>query len=186
MAELDFQEHASEFSQNDVLQRLANAIDAGGAPPSGEIKKAKKAYRDLEADQIDVFFAGKSWSEITLSSLQRDYRGDPSACLGFMNRAAFWYYVPAFIQICILDPYDADTIYETTLWHLTPSASDMSFTMFSDSTATLSRQQKEAISCAIAYMAREEDAATEHDNLAKHALNEFWGKYLPRSRSNRR
>src|SRR5262249_32601998 len=73
----------------------------------------------LEAQGIEQFFRGKKWTEITLASLRKDYRGDPSACMTFMTPQAFRYYLPLFMTICLEHGIDADMILLSTIWRLT-------------------------------------------------------------------
>ncbi len=94
-----------------------------------------------------------------------------------MNREAFWYYVPSLLRICVLDFYDADAIYETTLWHLTPSTSNVLPDEFEEFAGLLSQEQKEAIACGISYIAQHARLAGELDNLAERALIEYWERY---------
>lgn len=74
--------------------------------PSGRLVKGSQA----EALQIQDFFAGKRWQEITLDALQKEYVGDGSACLWFMTPLVAAYYLPAYLKIAALTYAEADAI----------------------------------------------------------------------------
>jgi hypothetical protein len=69
----------------------------------------------LEAKEIESFLKGKHWEDITLESLRHNPPMDPSACLSFMTREAFHYYLPAFLIITIDWKHEADVIPEFTV-----------------------------------------------------------------------
>ena len=104
-------------SVGEVIEELVTSFPSYPMLNSDEIHDTDDS---LEAKQVGEFFAGRRWDEITLQLLRRSYVGDPAACLGFMRRSTFLYYLPAYLRICAKDGYKADAIFETTLWRLTP------------------------------------------------------------------
>ncbi|MGH7208827.1 MAG: DUF6714 family protein [Nitrospiraceae bacterium] len=69
----------------------------------------------LEAKEIESFFKGKRWEEITLESLKTNPPMDSSAGLSFMTKEAFQYYLPAYLMIAIDHKSEADVIPEFTI-----------------------------------------------------------------------
>ena len=79
------------------------------------------AGSSFEAQDVQEFFKGKHWEEITLHSLRHDYQGDPSACLNMMTPEAFRYYLPTYLFIAIDGQPESDVLPEFTVYALTPS-----------------------------------------------------------------
>ena len=69
----------------------------------------------LEAKEIEKFFKGKRWEDITLESLKSNPPMDPSAGLSFMTKEAFQYYLPAYLMITLDYKREADVIPEFTI-----------------------------------------------------------------------
>jgi hypothetical protein len=75
----------------------------------------------LEGQEVADFLRGKRWKDVTLTSLQSEYVGDGSACLGFLSPAAFRYYLPAYMLIAVDHYYNADVIADSAWSSLNPS-----------------------------------------------------------------
>ncbi|PRE50619.1 DUF6714 family protein [Burkholderia multivorans] len=64
----------------------------------------------IESCTVDDFFRGKRRFDITIKELKESYECDESACLTFMEPAAFSFFLPLFIKIAICDYDDAGNI----------------------------------------------------------------------------
>lgn len=67
---------------------------------------------DLEREEIQKFYYGKTWEEVLNNSNQ--INND----LTFMLPIAIAQYIPAFMIYCIDNPNDADTLLESLSWFL--------------------------------------------------------------------
>lgn len=95
------------MSDEEIARLIAAAFDHGkpNRPPQQLIRSSS-----VEAKQVQDFFAGRRWQEITFESLQNDYVGDGGACLWFMTPEAAAYYMPAYLRIAALQYEQADSI----------------------------------------------------------------------------
>jgi hypothetical protein len=113
------------IERHEVERAIENAFASLDAPPRESIGYDSTGY-DLESNAVRDFFWGKTWSQVTLIGLRRDYPGDASACLGFMTNEAFRYYLPAYLVMCIKEGLeDLDSCLSSTIDCLTlPTSED--------------------------------------------------------------
>ncbi len=74
----------------------------------------KKQYPDYEGNQIEKFFKGKKWDEIS-----RDILASENSAPGFFTKEAWRYYLPAYMILIIEDIKKADILAEIVVNYLT-------------------------------------------------------------------
>jgi hypothetical protein len=132
--------------------------------------------RSIEALQIQDFFRGKHWSEITLHALQHDYIGDGSACLWFMTPEAVIYYLPAYLLIACTEYYEADAISSELIYKFVRSATG-EVNNVSIALEKLTNKQNIAIARFLKFIS-DNFESKEPTDYASNALQLRWGKYL--------
>lgn len=82
------------------MSLLKEAISAAFADEPFMANPARVETR-IESEYLYVtrFFQGRRWSEVTVRTLRKKYRGPAGDCLGFMSDEAFCAFVPAFMFI---------------------------------------------------------------------------------------
>lgn len=137
---------------------------------------------NLEPKQIEAFFAGKTWPEITLRALQ-DYVGDEAACLSFMTPAAFRHYLPAYMLMVLEEFGAASGLVDSLLARLTPQdrvpgPKVYHADPFFERVAPLTVPEREAVAqFLLALLLAYSEAWLPSDSPAI-PLHLFWGQYL--------
>jgi hypothetical protein len=84
--------------QQDIEREFARV------PRPADTDLARSNPASGEARQVVAFLRGKDWRALTPDALLNEYVGDYRAILNFLSPAAFHYYLPAFLLLCL----DAD------------------------------------------------------------------------------
>lgn len=107
----------------------------------------------LEAKEIESFFRGKRWDEITLENLNGNPPMDPSAGPSFMTEQAFHYYLPAYLMITIDSKPEADVIPEFTVHRLSiPEIPEAERSWYRSRVARFTRTQRRAVKAVLEYV----------------------------------
>jgi hypothetical protein len=129
------------------LKKKINAAFPLDPAPSGLFDPT--SHFTPERQNIEAFFLGKKWNEITRSYLTENIH-DPNACLAMLSREAAIYYLPAFMNIALNFP--EETLTDFTLYTLSPSFRNPEvhgyFLYF---VSLLNIQQINTISCFVSY-----------------------------------
>lgn len=141
-------------------------------PPKGRLVKGVQ----IEAQQVQEFFAGRAWWEITLEALQKEYLGDGSACLWFMLPHAVAYYLPAYIRIAAMAYVEADAISAEFVIKLRRVAEGNGGD-FADALELLNDRQNAVIASVLERIAGEYETVGRIED-ASVALALRWGQYL--------
>ena len=107
----------------------------------------------LEAKEIESFFRGKRWEEITLENLNSNPPMDPSAGPSFMTEQAFHYYLPAYLMITIDSKPEADVIPEFTVHRLSiPEIAEAERSWYQSRVVRFTRAQRRAVKAVLEYV----------------------------------
>lgn len=132
----------------------------------------------LEAKEIENFLKGKHWEDVTLESLRSNPPMDPSACLSFMTREAFQYYLPAYLVITLDHKLEADVIPEFTIRALSiPEIPESNRVRYESRVATFTKAQRKAIRSVLEYV-REMFEELSHAGLYAPSLStiQYWSE----------
>lgn len=132
----------------------------------------------LEAKEIESFLKGKRWEDITLESLRSNPPMDPSACLSFMTREAFQYYLPAYLAITLDHKREADVIPEFTIRALSiPEIPASDRNRYESRLANFTTAQRKVIKSVLEY-AREMYEGLSHADLYAPSLStiQYWSE----------
>lgn len=88
----------------EILKDLDIAFGGLSIPPDGQIVYDNSGYH-LECNQIRAKFRNRHWKDISI----RDLEGEADS-LAFLTNEAFRFFLPAFIQVALLHPIQADLI----------------------------------------------------------------------------
>lgn len=155
-----------------IIAEVAHAF--GDDPPPLRCDLVES--NSLEAIQVRDFFAGKSWWQIDLASLQKDYVGDGSACLTFMSGQAFVYYLPSWLTIACGQFLQADAISSGLFSKLIRPIADQRHPQHLE-LLNLAVPKHRAIARALQFLSKHY-LAREIEDQAAQAVEMFWHKYL--------
>ncbi|WP_155641025.1 DUF6714 family protein [Burkholderia pseudomultivorans] len=99
----------------------------------------------IESCAVDDFFRGKRRFDITIKELKESYECDESACLTFMEPAAFSFFLPLFIKIATCDYDDAGNIPDSLVYKLHRMATGGENDWLNEVLRTYSKDQRDII-----------------------------------------
>ncbi|AIO35230.1 DUF6714 family protein [Burkholderia pseudomultivorans] len=99
----------------------------------------------VESCAVDDFFRGKRRFDITIKELKESYECDESACLTFMEPAAFSFFLPLFIKIATCDYDDAGNIPDSLVYKLHRMATGGENDWLNEVLRTYSKDQRDII-----------------------------------------
>jgi hypothetical protein len=162
---------------NETLGEIIDRAFGERAAPNGSLVKGSQ----IEAQQVQDFFAGKTWRKVTLEALQKEYVGDGSACLWFMAPLVAAYYLPAYLMITAVAYAEADAISAEFVIKLRRVAEGED-SDFAKALKLLSDEQNFAVSLVLKQVATQYEA-TGPIKDASLALALKWERYLTSSRN---
>lgn len=154
------------------LGEIIDRVFGESAVPNGSLVKGSQ----IEAQQVQDFFAGKTWRKVTLEALQKEYVGDGSACLWFMVPLVAAYYLPAYLKITALEYAEADAISAEFVIKLRRVAEGED-NDFAKALKSLNDEQNCAIALVLKQVATQYEAAGPIKD-ASVALALKWDRYL--------
>ncbi len=92
----------SRMLEKQLISRINEDFDSFGRPSFASYISSDCS----EAREIESYFKGKVWQEVTLDSLIDSYGSEGSECLGFLVSEAASYYLPSFMVISMKHMYD--------------------------------------------------------------------------------
>ncbi|GAA4041175.1 hypothetical protein GCM10022409_28980 [Hymenobacter glaciei] len=98
---------------NDIVDNLVRSFDHEPHPGEANIVYDNSGYH-LEAQAIRQAFTPFTWQAMPPELLHEE-----QSCLGFLSRAGFKYYLPAFMRLALTDYHRADMIPDNLVFSLT-------------------------------------------------------------------
>lgn len=160
------------INKNEIVQLIKEAFNNIPYPGDDNIVYENQYDENYEGNQMAKFFRGKRWQQITLKSLQNEYRCDGSSCLCFMSPQSFKYYLPAYMIIAVEKYEEADAIGDSAIYALSPPQDNDLIESWTQNISGFSEKQREAIVEFLQFM--HENYKIDDDSLIQ-ALT-YWHK----------
>jgi len=169
--------------KKEIVQLIEEAFADTAYPKSSDLVNSKMS----EPQEVQSFFEGKKWQEISWQSLHKgmEYGGD--IALIFMNNEAFHYFFPAFMLITIKNYEECDRVSDSTILKTTCSNNVQRNEQYINQRFEFfTLEQKKAIAHFLKYMVDVygEDFSTyewpgDYSNGSpQESLNVYWKKFL--------
>jgi hypothetical protein len=111
---------------NQKYQSIKNKIFdvfPASAPKNGILFPEQSSDAGHECHQVKLFLQGKMWKDLSRKNAAL-YAGDEDAILAFLSPFGFFYYLPAFLLMCI-EECDVDIYHSrSVVFYLTPTRSN--------------------------------------------------------------
>jgi hypothetical protein len=162
----------------DEIRAEIRAAFAARPYPGDDRLASGPSYSGDEGDEngdVERFFRGKDWREVTLDAILGGRALQPNSFLFFLSPEAFVYYLPAFLIASLDVALDVDNRFdlgEPLAFKLMPERED-----HARITAQLTPAEKRAVAHALEHLAREYEKRRYTTNQAQAALDSAWGRF---------
>jgi hypothetical protein len=165
-----------------AIEKIREEVRAAfaGRPYPGDdnIALRQPGCPGYEGEGVERFFRGKDWREITVESIMENRELDLNAFIFFLTADGFVYYLPALLVMSLdIDglPFDLGEALALNLTPPPPHAREGWREQFSRMVGLFTPDEKRVVVHALEYLAAEYEKRLYVTNLARKALDSYWG-----------